>query len=210
MNWKFWKKKNKKNPKPKDNLIFAFKDNDGYKYYKFPEGIGMPLIRLFKVQDYMAWMIRGLTADNIKEIADRMDILLMEGLKTGRNAAKLGLLISELTDRNERCVPVEIIYNYLACFYIREDEKPEMVNEQIQKEKVIAFKECAESGNLDGFFFALTEYKNLSELLSTTKNSWESIVQESQQQAERMERLMTITKSENSLHENINLTESSI
>jgi len=194
--WNFWKKK--KNAPLKANLVYAFTDDDGFKYYKFSEGIGMPLIRLFKIQDFMAWMVRGLTADNIKEIAERMDVLLSEGIRTGRNGAKLGVLISELTDRNERSVPVEIVYNYLACYYVREDEEPNDYNDQVQKEKVIAFKKSAECGTLDGFFFALTEYKRLSELLATTSNSWESIVEESQAQAERMEKLMTITKSENS------------
>lgn len=188
-----------KNPPPpplKDNLSFAFRDGDGRVYYRFPESVAMPLVRLLKIQDFMAWMIRGLTADNIKEIAGRMDELLPKILSTGKGAAKMGLMISELTDRNERCVPVEIIYNYLACFYIREDEQPTVINDQVQKEKVLAFKKSAESGNMDDFFFHLPEYKNVSNVLSTTTNSWPNIVAESREQEERMERLMKISATE--------------
>lgn len=191
-----WLKKRKQLNKIKGNLVFAFKDDDGHSYYRFPSPELIGLNRLFKIQDFMTWMVRGLTQDNVKEIADRIEDLAMDGITKGKNGAKIVVLAHELKDRNERCVPVEIVYNYLACFYVREDENPDIVNEQVQKEKVVAFKKSAESGNADGFFFALPEYKRICELLSTTNNSWESIVQESVEQMERMRRLMKTTTSE--------------
>lgn len=197
MKWNFWKKPKKKIRPLKDNLIFAFEDHTGMKYYKFPSPESIGLNRLFKIQDYMAWMVRGLTADNLKELTDRMDELITDGLKTGRNGAKLALLVQEIRERNEKSVPLELVYNYLAVFYVREDERPDVFNEQVQKEKVEAFKISAESGNLDGFFFALHEYKNICALLNTTNGSWESIVRESQQVTERLEKLLKITSSEN-------------
>lgn len=194
MNWKFWKKKKPSRTEAKDSLVFAFKDDEGVNYYRFPDGISMPLIRLYKVQEFMTWMVRGLSQDDLRDIANRMDELLTSGIKQGRNAAKLGVLISELTDRNERFVPVEIIYNYLAVFYIREDERFDIVNDQIQKEKVIAFKRSADSGDINSFFFALTEYKNLCELLNITKDKWEYFAQESAHQKEKMLKLLKITE----------------
>lgn len=195
MNWKFWKKKKTEKPL-KDNLIYAFTDSEGRDYYRFPSPEVIPLIRLFKIQDFMGWMVRGLSADHVKQIADKMDELLVSGLKTGRNGAKLGILIEELKDRNERSVPVELVYNYLAVFYIRKDENPLIVNEQVQREKVDAFKKSAESGDMNEFFFALPEYKRISELLNITSNSWESIVQESLEQMQKIEKLLKITSTE--------------
>ncbi len=197
MNWKFWKKPKKKIRPLKDNLIFAFEDHSGLKYYKFPSPEHIGLVRLFKVQDYMAWMVRGLTADNLIELLDRMDELITDGIKTGRNASKMALIVQEMRERNQKSVPLELVYNYLAVFYVREDERPDIFNEQVQKEKVEAFKVSAESGNLDSFFFALPEYKKICELLNTMNSSWENIVQESQQVKERLEKLLLITSSEN-------------
>jgi len=198
MNWKFWEKKKPVKKPLKDNLIFAFKDSDGNNYYKFPSPEHIPLIRLFELQDYMAWMVRGLSAEQLWEIADRMDELITSGLKTGRNAAKLSLLVLELKDRNERSAPVELVYNYLAVFYVRGDENPLLVNKQVQMEKVEAFKKSAESGDMNEFFFALPEFKKICELLNITNSEWSSIVRESQEQMEKIERLLKITSTEKS------------
>lgn len=183
---------------PKDTLVFAFTDTHGKSYYEFPEGLAMPMTRIFKIQDYMTWMSRGLTADNIRDIGDRMDILLTEGIKTGKNGVKLGVLISELRDRNERFVPLELVYNYLACYYVREDENTLIVNEQIQKEKVAEFKNAAETVGLDSFFFQLKEYKRLSASLTTLNVNWDDIVQESQLHQKKFEAMMKITEFEKS------------
>lgn len=198
---RFWKKKKADpvNPNPpKDTLVFAFTDTKGIAYYEFPEGLAMPMTRIFKIQDYMTWMSRGLTADNIRDIGDRMDTLLTDGIKTGKNGVKLGVLISELRDRNERFVPLELVYNYLACYYVREDENTLVVNEQIQKEKVAEFKHAAETVGLDSFFFRLKEYKRLSASLTTLNVSWDDIVQESQLHQKKFEAMMKVTGLEKS------------
>lgn len=191
MRFAFWKRFKK--PKVKDGLVFAF-SHGGYDYYQYPEHLGMPLFRLSKLSEYNIWISRGLTKKNLLDLMDTADKLLFEGLSTGKNAAKLGAIITEIRDRENKAVPVEVWYNYLACSYIRDDEKEDKFNEQIQQEKASVFK--AASNEANSFFFLLPELKALTTHSNILPIAWQSICRESMLQQGRLKEVISLLKPE--------------
>lgn len=140
----------------KDNLSFSFFDLDGNGYYKFPKELAIPMVRLGKLHEYIKWLSAGITGSELDALLDNADRALMDGLKTGKNAAKIGFVISELRDRKKMVVHDELFYNIIAIQIIRHDEKPTEFNNDIQLQKVKAFRQLNESS--DTFFLNISEY----------------------------------------------------
>jgi len=152
----------------KENLSFSFFDLDGNGYYKFPKELALPMVRLGKLHEYIKWISAGVTGSELDALLDNADRALMEGLKTGKNAAKIGFVISELRDRKKMVVHDELFYNIIAVQIIRHDEKPTEFNNDIQLQKVRAFRALNETS--DTFFLHISEY-----LLAL---NWSNITQE--------------------------------
>lgn len=173
------------------SMEYCLVDLSGKKYYSFPESLALPLERMGKIEEYLQWITSGLTGDTISFLCDEMDKLLSDGLKTGKNASKIGLIISEIRGRKEMAIPVELMYNLLAVQLIREDENPEVFNNQIQIEKIIALKELNEQTG--GFFFGLKELKQLQNLFNMSPEEWSNYWERSiTQHRIRLEALMTV------------------
>lgn len=147
-----------------------FVDRNGVQYYGFPGDMQLPIERWGRAKTYLGMMSMSLSDVELNKIADGMDSCLMNGLKTGKNAAKLGALIEETRFRNRALLHHELLYNYLAVFMVREDEEPTTVNEDIHKQKVIQFKTETENGSY--FFFRVPELKNLTWLWNLSEEEW--------------------------------------
>lgn len=173
------------------SMEYSLVDLSGKKYYSFPESLALPLERLGKVEEYLQWITSGLTGDTVEMFCDEMDKLLSDGLKTGKNAAKIGLLLSEIRERKNMAIPVELMYNLLAVQIIREDENPEVFNNQIHLEKIIALKEL--NDQTGGFFFGLKELKKLQDLFNMSPEKWSEYWENSiTQHRIKLEALMTV------------------
>jgi hypothetical protein len=172
----------KRKARAKENLIFAFR-HKGVDYYQFPEYLSIPIDRLSKIAEYAKWITRGLDKKNLLELIDIADKTLYEGLSNSKNAAKIGYIIQEIRERENKCVNADIYYNYFASYYIREDEDPLIFSEQIQQEKAALFKDA--SGDINSFFFHLPELRELQKQSSISTSVWESIAKESMIQAQR-------------------------
>lgn len=187
----------KKPAKKATGLEFAFKDNDGRSYYRYSDEVNMPMTRLAKIQEYTMVISRGLTEQQLDDLLKRAEDLIFSGLKHPRNAASLAAIITEMRERKTKIVPVNVYYNFLAVQYVREDEDPIEVDEEIHREKVEAFAKSAEHGFPDGFFFQLPESKELFKLLNLSTGRWSEVLTESQIQEERLVKLLSITNSTN-------------
>lgn len=161
----------------KENLVFSFFDLDGKGYYKFPKDLALPMARLGKLQEYMTWLSAGITSDELDKMLDLADKSLIDGLKTGKNASKIGWIVSELRERKKMIVHEELFYNIIAIQIIRDDESITDFNNDIQMDKVQAFKKLNTEN--DTFFLNISEYlkalnwSNISreELLNILKDS---------------------------------------
>lgn len=139
----------------KENLAFSFFDLEGNSYYSFPKEVALPVVRLGKLQEYYTWLSAGVTGNELSEMVEAADKALSNGLKDGKGVAKIGFILSELKDRKNMVIHHELYYNILAAQLIRHDEKINEWNNEIQLQKVEAFK-LLDRDN-DSFFLATRE-----------------------------------------------------
>ncbi len=165
-------------PFDRGKLEYRFIDMNGKTYWAFPKDLPKPIERLGQEMNFMMWMSSGLSSKEIDSLFDAMDKALMHGIKTGKNGARIGALIEEGRKRKSMVLHTELLYNYIACCWIREDENPLVYNNDIQKEKVDQFKkEVAESGSY--FFFRKPELERLNYLWNLTEGEWNQYWQDS-------------------------------
>lgn len=155
-----------------DALDKAFVTHEGIQYYRFPKHLSMPLERIGKVQSYISWMARGLSPAEQDRILDTMEKVLVDGLTKNKGAAKIGALIEEMRDRKNMTVHTELIYNFLAIQYIRQDENPEVINHDMHSLKIQEMKDEVEKHGNTGFFFAIPELKPLLKHLDISEEGW--------------------------------------
>lgn len=158
----------------------CFVDRKGKQYYRFPEGMGLPVERLGETKKFIQLQIRALTDQELGEMLDVIDKALMEGIagKNNKAAAIIGSMTHQIRQRKEIIIHVELLYNLLACQWVREDEQPDVFNNEIQMEKVVQFKEETASGN-SYFFFQQQELKKLNELWNFSEDEWNRHLTES-------------------------------
>lgn len=172
--WKYWEKdltayyiSSVNKPTTHTDLIYAFTDKKGKKYYTFPEKMALSVDRWGELQKYLTFMSSALTGEELDEMIDVADKALTEGLLQKKNASKIGAILHEIRQRRDMVIHTELVYNYLAVQYIREDELPDRFNNVIQMEKVDQFKE-----EDNKFFFALPELKKLQDLFQMSEQEW--------------------------------------
>jgi len=154
------------------DLEKAFVTHGGIQYYRFPKSMSMPINRIGKVQNYIAWMARGLSAEEHDRILDVMEKVLMDGLAVKKGAAKIGAMIQEMRDRKNMTVHSELIYNFVAIQYIRQDENPEIISQDIHSLKIKELKAEAETYGNTGFFFHMPELKGVLKHLDISEDQW--------------------------------------
>lgn len=161
----------------KDNLSFCFLDLEGNSYYSFPKEVALPVVRLGKLQEYYTWLSAGVTGDELSEMVDAADKALSNGLKDAKGMAKIGFILSELKDRKNMVIHHELYYNILAAQLIRHDEKINEWNNEIQLQKVEAFKALDKEN--DSFFLATHELLLQLSSLSITREKLLELLNES-------------------------------
>jgi len=94
---------------------------------------------------------------------------LVEGKKG--NLAQVGWVLREIRLRQEMVIHTELLYNFIACHYIREDEPLSEWVESIHNEKVEAFKDCVKTRTAYEFF-QLPELRNTTAISSMSPEEW--------------------------------------
>lgn len=171
-------------------LVYAFTHN-GVAFYQWPEDISLPYIRMAKIQEYMLQISRAMSHDDANKLLDQADALITAGIQVGKNAVKLARIIYELRERESRLGDISMHYNYLASWYIRQDETPDQWNEQIHREKVELFKQSLKEQN--SFFFQLKECVELCKLLNISTNQWSRLENESDIHNQVLKKLLELT-----------------
>lgn len=188
---RFIKYLNKKNAikLTKDNLNLSFYDDEGRGYYKFSKDIELPMTRLAKLQEYLMWLSKGISKEEYVKALEFAKQGLEGGIKDGKGLAKIGFVLHELIDRSEMVIHDELFFNIIAVQLIRDDESPTEFNNEIQMQKVAAFK--ALNSKDDSFFLNIQEFLEQLNLSSTTKDQLEKLLKESQVLRGAMERMLS-------------------
>lgn len=170
--WLKFKRKQPPKLRTAKNLQYAFSDNAGIKYYRINTQLGIGLEHYGKVMEFTMYMAAGLQPKELNSILDVMESnleKLVEGKKG--NLAALGWAINEIRLRQKMVTHTELLYNFIACHYIREDEPLTEWVESIHNEKVAAFKECVKTQTAYSFF-QLPELKNLTGISHMSPDEW--------------------------------------
>ncbi len=187
---RFIKFLNKKNSikLTKDNLTFSFYDSDGLGYYKFPKELELPMTRLAKMQEYMMWLSKGVSQEEYIKAITIAENCLEGGIKDGKGLARIGFVLHELKDRCKMIIHDELFYNIIAVQVIRNDESVTEFNNEIQMQKVAAFKQM--DFNSDTFFLNIHEYLEAFGLSNITKNKYDQLLKNSQEVRAAAERVL--------------------
>lgn len=170
-----------------------FVDRKGQIYYRFPESTALPIERLGKVNEFIAWMSAGMSGSEQELFLNEIDKALMDGLRNQdkRSAARIGSVVQQMRERRKMIIHTELLYNFLAVQWVREDEQPDVYNNEIQMQKVEQFKEEVAHSN-SYFFFQQRELKRLNDLLNFTEEEWERYWQESQLKQKALKEALAI------------------
>lgn len=165
------------------NLVKAFIDKNGKQIYRFAKDISLPLERFGKLNEYMTYMAKGLTAEEDTEMDLAIEKILEQGIgKSQKNVSAIGAILQERKKRRALVIHHELLYNFIAVQLVREDERPEVFDNDIHMEKIKTFKDMvADEGAY--FFFQKQELNRLSVLSNLSPSEWgtyweESILQE--------------------------------
>lgn len=161
----------------KDNLVFSFFDLDGRGYYKFPKELGLPMARLGKLTEYVKWLSSGIDGSELEKLIDNADKALTDGMKNVKNASKIGWMLSEIRDRKNMIVHDELFYNIIAVQVIRNDENSTEFNNDIQMQKVAAFRKLNTEN--DTFFLNISEYLKAFNWSNITREELLNLLQDS-------------------------------
>lgn len=162
-----------------NSLSFAFVDSDGKKYFRFPKDVTLPGERFGKLNEYVTFISKGLTAEEDIMLDEAIERLLEAGIgKSQKNVSAIGAILQERKKRRSLVIHTELLYNFIAVQLIREDESPESFDNDIQMQKVTMFKQMTKTGSTY-FFFQKQELNRLSNLSGMSQSEWDQYWQES-------------------------------
>lgn len=144
-------------PKGFEALEFAFVDSEGRRYYKYMSDFELSIKRLGAFEMKFKELQMCLSADELTAVIDAMDVALKAKDKRGLMSPDIGMighLINEIRNRKENLVHTDIMLQMAAYLYVREDETPEIVDDDIHTQKVKQFTKDSETGLRDFFLTA--------------------------------------------------------
>ena len=172
------------------SLELAYTDLNGVNYYRCPDTMQLPLERWSKAKDYMMFMASGISDVELTMLIDFADKALTEGITgKGKGAAKIGFALQELRERKNIIIHSELVYNYLAVHWIREDERPEVVDMAIHQQKVDQFKLEVEKGD-SYFFFQERELKKIYDPFNLSRAELTALLQEGIVKQEALKKML--------------------
>lgn len=172
----------KDRPKPVDlkNLEPVYTDSAGKRYYKYPKSMAMPIERYGAMFRFLEFLQKGLSPEEDNTIDDAiLQVYSDSGIADPTAGAKVVSLVMERKKRKELCFHTEVFYNILAIQWIREDENPDVVDNEIQMQKVDQMRQDAKSGK-NGFFFQVPELKEQLKSLGISEQDVMKLIDKSE------------------------------
>lgn len=173
-------------------LQFSYK---GHSYFKHTDPFSISVDRHGKIQEYVGYMSAGMSASELKRLIAELkvcfdDMVVSRASKKGagdpfiRGAA----IVGQIELRQELIVHADLIYNFLAVHYIREDEPSEKFNEVIQMEKANDFREMAYDPETADFFLTIPELLKLSGVANLSTSELMQYMNDSEKEIQRLKK----------------------
>jgi hypothetical protein len=178
-----------------DNAEKCFIDSEGNNYYRFKNDFDIPIYRLKEIQYRISIIKSGLNDNNISSLIKIMKDAFNSPKKV--DLAEIGYIITEIERRQNIFINTDLIMDIVCLTYIREDEKPEIVDWNIHKQKVERLKIDSMGGLYD--FFCSSGIMQLLPFVGTTKEDWEQFYKESELKTKAMEMYLSSRITERNL-----------
>jgi len=130
----------------------SFIDSNGKQYYSTINDFDMPYERTKALEKAVMRLRSGLSEEEHDLILDTIEKALNSGKKS--ELAVIGHCVIEMRKRKDLLLHPEIMFDIAALRYIREDEKPYIVDPEIHRQKVKQFIKDSEGGLYDFFYKA--------------------------------------------------------
>lgn len=184
------------------DLEFAFKDTEGIPYYRIPATLAMPLERHGKAQEYVMFMRINMSPEIAKKLTTAgkkaTDELAADRSLTPSKVYAVFEAMDQMIDSG-MVMHTELLYNFLAVHRIRYDEPVAQFSQEIQSEKVEAFKKIVKEAGTSYPFFQVPELQSVNATLNLSESEWNEFWNQSllmqQQQREMVKYLMSVVKS---------------
>lgn len=172
-----------------------FYDSNNKRYYRFGKRLNMSVDRLGEMMHFTQCLAKGLSPAEDDKIDEMIGRALDDGIRNPQKsaAAKIGAALEERKKRKTLTFHSELYFNLLAIQFIREDENPLTYDNEIQMQKVMAFKDglTAERAH---FFFQQPELKRLIDLSMMSPQDVLKSLEESQAERELLSKKLSLIK----------------
>lgn len=164
------------------NMTMSYVDGNSKKYYTFTSAtLQPPLERTAKAMDLMVAMSKGLSGEETLMMVEACTNELALAFSGKKNNAfvNIGAILKAMTDRVNMPFHIDLMYEFVAVWSVREDELPHVFSQVIHEEKVKQFK-IDNRGKNSFFFFQVPQLKQVNERLGCTEADWMALCNESQ------------------------------
>ena len=148
-----------------DRLQFVFTDEHGRTWWEYPQDMALPMSRM-EVSLQNASMLSVMITDAmLAELREDITVALAKG-----DLIAAGAILARFFDMRDQVKCLDILINGIALTLVRSDESPTAFDEVTHQDKINYLKASIERG--DGFFFQVTEAKNISTRFKLSADLW--------------------------------------
>lgn len=174
-----------------ENMKSSFVDSNGLKYYTPINDFDIPILRTKAIETCVLSIMRGLSESELSKFLYAMKKALGEGKKP--DLAIIGFLIIEMEKREKMLLHPDLMFDLVSYRYIREDEDPAIIDNEIHEEKIAQFKKDSKEGLYDFFYGAgLSLY---IPYLTKLEREWSEYWQQATVKIQAMNKLLSIIES---------------
>lgn len=136
----------------------AFIDSNGKKYYSTTDALKLPMERVNKLKHYYAMQAAGIDDNELNKFIEQFQKNIEDCINSARldgRVEHLGTqqaLITMLKERRDIAVHLDLFFRIATVVYVREDENPAIVDDEIAQQKFLQFKKDSKAG-LYSFFY---------------------------------------------------------
>jgi len=179
-----------KEVKPLRPMVELFK-HEGHTYYRFPKEMNLPLERFSMSMSLMERISSGLSGSEMERILEGMEKALSAGLSNPKNAAVVAGFIHVIRERQSTVIHRDLLLNLAACWVVRGDEDPAVVDPDIHSNKLDLFEAMCKEASHD--FFTRLDIDPLMPLLTMSPDNfqilWEYNVEEQRKLTQALQHL---------------------
>lgn len=153
----------------------------------------MPLERFAHVLKLMEMLSCGVSGSEMNSILENMERAIAAGLSNPKNAGIVSTYVNVIRERQDMVIHRDLLLNLAATFILRDDEKPEVINPDIHKEKLETFEQMSKEAPHD--FFSLAAIEPLMPLLTMSPQEFKELWEYNTVQIQHLTKALTLLDS---------------